>query len=768
MPATTLSVTALGAVGPWLTGILSISGLVYFRGWRVLHRIPGPHFQTWRLKSFLGGLLTIWIAIGSPLDWWSSFLLSAHMVQHLLLLSVAPPLLLLGNPIMPLLRGLPRSFSHDGLGPFLRWDLLNAIGRFLTHPAISWFAMVLPLCAWHIPAAYDVALRDPAWHKVEHASFFLGALLFWWPVVRPHPSRVAWPLWILPLYLLAADLVNTALGAFLTFSERVLYTPYVELAGSSRTDALADQVLAGVIMWVPGSLLYLGPAVFIAVQLLSPNARPIDPPGNSNPPKRISKEPHLITQIRLKQKARFNALDIPVVSRVLRSRLGRTRLQIVLLFISVLVVADGLFGSPATSENLAGVLPWTYWRAFTVVALLAAGNLFCMACPFTLLRSLGLRRTGGRQRAWPRPLRSKWLPIGLLVLFFWIYEVFRVWDHPSWTAAIIVGYFVAAFLVDTFFHPASFCKYVCPIGQFHFVNSLVSPFEVKVIEADVCNKCLTHDCLRGNESQRGCEMGLYLPSKVGNLDCTFCLDCVRACPHENVGLLLVQPGADLMVDPKRSSIGKVSRRLDIAALSLVVVFGAFTNAALMTEAVSTWSESIARRLGLISSSPVKAALALILLVLAPLILSSSAVATVRAFARTTIPTRELFCKLALALAPLGLTMWCAHFLFHLITGWRSLLPALEHEMHALGIWSRTSFAWDPGAIASARELLDCQLLLIDFGLLLTLYVGWRISRGYTGTYGSALRLIAPWSVLPLGLYCSGVWIFLQPMQMLGM
>ena len=127
MAATTLSITDLGAAAPWLTGILLLAGLVYFRGWRVLRQIPGPHFPIWRLKSFLGGLLTIWLAIGSPLDRWSGILLSAHMVQHLLLLSVAPPLLLLGSPIMPLLRGLPRSFAHDGVGPFLRWNVGTAL-----------------------------------------------------------------------------------------------------------------------------------------------------------------------------------------------------------------------------------------------------------------------------------------------------------------------------------------------------------------------------------------------------------------------------------------------------------------------------------------------------------------------------------------------------------------------------------------------------------------------------------------------------------------
>src|SRR5262249_15860969 len=145
-----------------------------------------------------------------------------------------------------------------------------------------------------------------------------------------------------------------------------------------------------------------------------------------------------------------------------------------------------------------------------VIALLAAGNFFCMACPFMLVRELG-RRLGLPQRAWPRVLRTKWVSVALLVLFFWANEAFSLWDKPAWTASLILNYFFAAFILDAFFRGASFCKYVCPIGQFHFVNSLVSPFEVRVRTAHVCTSCRTHDCLHGNQHQRGCELDLYLP-----------------------------------------------------------------------------------------------------------------------------------------------------------------------------------------------------------------------------------------------------------------
>src|SRR5260221_584714 len=180
---------------------------------------------------------------------------------------------------------------------------------------------------------------------------------------------------------------------------------------------------------------------------------------------------------------------------------------------------------------------------------------------------------------WPRRLRSKWLAAGLVLLYLWSYEAFSLWNSPWLTAWIIVGYFVAALLIDGFFRGASFCKYVCPIGQFHFVQSLISPLEVKVRNQEICRSCKTFDCIRGNAEHRGCELRLFQPKKESNLDCTFCLDCVRACPHDNVGFIATTPARSLWIDRARSSIGRFARRADLAVLVGVLVFGAFANAA---------------------------------------------------------------------------------------------------------------------------------------------------------------------------------------------
>ncbi len=217
------------------------------------------------------------------------------------------------------------------------------------------------------------------------------------------------------------------------------------------------------------------------------------------------------------------------------------------------MILHGLFGPTLAPKNLATTLSWLHFRGVLVLVLLCAGNFFCLACPFMLVRQAA-RRIFRPRFNWPRVLRNKWLSVGLFVLILFTYELFDLWSSPWWTAWLIVAYFLSVLVVDGFFKHASFCKFVCPIGQFNFVASTLSPFEVKVREQDVCTRCHTKDCIRGRREPvsdlvtiRGCELALFQPSKVGNMDCTFCLDCVHACPHDNIGILSRLPASELMV-----------------------------------------------------------------------------------------------------------------------------------------------------------------------------------------------------------------------------
>src|SRR5688572_11945844 len=187
-----------------------------------------------------------------------------------------------------------------------------------------------------------------------------------------------------------------------------------------------------------------------------------------------------------------DVLRWPVIGTLLRWRHARTSLQLVSLFVAAILVADGLFGSQFGPSNLSTVVTWVHYRGLLVVALLAAGNLFCTGCPFVLARDAG-RRLHAPTRRWPHWLRTKWLGIALFAAVRFAYELFDLWSLPGGTAYLLLAYFAAALAVDLVFAGASFCKYVCPIGQFNFIASSLSPLELRVRQPAVCSTCRTFD-----------------------------------------------------------------------------------------------------------------------------------------------------------------------------------------------------------------------------------------------------------------------------------
>jgi cytochrome c oxidase assembly factor CtaG len=249
---------------------LCLAAMVYTKGWLHLHKTFPNLISDWRLAVYWAGIFSLWIGIGSPLNAFDDVSLSVHMVQHLLLMAIAPPLILLGAPALPLLQGIPQSMARDVVGPFLRWNPVKGLARFISNPAVCWLAAALALIGWHIPTVFELALRSPSWHEIEHASFFVTGLLFWWPVIQPWPSTARWARWSIPLYLFCATLPCDALSGFLTFCDRVVYTSYLSTPQIFTTSPLQDQECAAALMWVSVTIIFLVPAVVVTIQILSP------------------------------------------------------------------------------------------------------------------------------------------------------------------------------------------------------------------------------------------------------------------------------------------------------------------------------------------------------------------------------------------------------------------------------------------------------------------------------------------------------------------
>jgi cytochrome c oxidase assembly factor CtaG len=253
-----------------LTLVIVFTAFVYLRGLLYLRSTGLNGIPVWRAAGFLLGLFLIWVAVASPVAVFDHELLTVHMVQHLLLMTLAPPLIWLGAPVMPLLRGLPRQFVQVVIVPLFQRSSVQQFGRMLAQPALCWLAASVVLLGWHVSAAFTLGLRSQAWHVIEHASFVATGLLFWWPVVQPRSSVSTWPDFSIILYLFLATLPCDILAGFLVFCDRVVYPVYFSSSRSFGLSVLEDQQCAGALMWICVTIIYLVAGTILTTRLLSP------------------------------------------------------------------------------------------------------------------------------------------------------------------------------------------------------------------------------------------------------------------------------------------------------------------------------------------------------------------------------------------------------------------------------------------------------------------------------------------------------------------
>jgi putative membrane protein len=231
--------------------------LVYVRGWLRSRSTSAHPVRAWRAASFLMGVFLVWGAVGSPLAAYDHHLLTVHMIQHLLLMTVAPGLILLGEPLLVL------------------WPRRTFLQRFapkLAQPTFCWTVAALTLVGWHVPAVFMRAMQSDVWHSVAQSSFLGAGLLFWWPVVQPWPSVSTGPQWSTLVYLFLATLPCDILSGFLVFSDRVAYPVFFSMPRHFGFSVLEDQQCAAALMWTCVTFVYLVPAAILSTRLLSPRS----------------------------------------------------------------------------------------------------------------------------------------------------------------------------------------------------------------------------------------------------------------------------------------------------------------------------------------------------------------------------------------------------------------------------------------------------------------------------------------------------------------
>jgi cytochrome c oxidase assembly factor CtaG len=229
---------------------------VYARGAAALWRRAGKGegVRVWEVTAFGLGLLSLTIALLSPLAWLSELLFSAHMTQHEMLMLVSAPLLVFSRPLFVMMWGFSRT-SRERLGRWTKRREVSNSWRALTAPASVFFLHAAALWIWHLPSLYEAALGHDGIHALQHLSFLITAALFWWGMVHGRYGRIGYGAAVLYVFLTAIH--SSVLGALLTVAPSVWYPSYATSGIQWNVDALVDQQLAGLVMWVPSGVIFI-------------------------------------------------------------------------------------------------------------------------------------------------------------------------------------------------------------------------------------------------------------------------------------------------------------------------------------------------------------------------------------------------------------------------------------------------------------------------------------------------------------------------------
>lgn len=504
----------------------------------------------------------------------------------------------------------------------------------------------------------------------------------------------------------------------------------------------------------------------------------------------------MATQAELyRPKSGVDLLQLPILNRIARWRYGRLVLQAPFFIIAVTLVYDGFTGSDRAAENLATVVPWVHYRGIIVLVLLLTGNLFCMGCPFTIPRTLA-KRLSRRGRRFPKILRNKWLAILMLFLTFFFYEYLDFWESPLMTAWIIVAYFIASFALEAFFSESAFCKYVCPLGTFNFIYSMTSPTQIGAKNPDICRTCVGRECVNGSYSPEtviridqiptasgemvektvehgpkgtlGCGTELFVPQIKSNLDCVMCLDCVRACPHDNVALFARVPGRELLQP------NSLPKQWDISFLLISITFIGLLNAFGMVDPVVTVMRDISSRLGLTSSGMPDRTVEFITLgmifvscgLILPFFLSYDAAWLTRTLtnSRSKYSQRDIVAAFAPAFVPIGLGVWIAHYGYHFLIGALTIVPVFQNFLIGHGISVLGDPSWTLGGLNSGTVGI-MQIVALMGGFFWSMMIAQRTALRMFRRDG--MLALIPWALILLGIAAFGIWIFGLPMDMRG-
>jgi hypothetical protein len=449
----------------------------------------------------------------------------------------------------------------------------------------------------------------------------------------------------------------------------------------------------------------------------------------------------------------------PWLKHLLRSRLFQPVIMLTLLAGFTLVMLTGFFGTPAGSRNFAIIFVWIVWWALLIIGLVPAlGRAWCAVCPLPAPGEW-LQRRGIVQRVmkrpltkglrWPRRLKSMWLQnIGFLGI-----AVFSaiILTRPAVSAAVLLGFTMIALALSLLYERRVFCKYICPVGGFIGLYSLMAPTALRVKDPSVCLSHRSKDCVTGNERGYGCPWLTYPGGLARNIDCGLCMECLKTCPKNNIGLFARPAGSDLLVQKGRG--------LDEAYKGFIMLTCALLYSAVLLGPWG-WVKQWANMHTLLHWALYAAGFVAINLVVMPGLFWLAAFAS-RKLSGETIEQRRAFVDYAYTLVPLGLASWIAFSLSFVLTNGSYALPVFSDPFGwGWNLFGTTNIGWMP--LAGPQVIAFLQIGTLIGGLMFSVQTAARIARQHcdeSHEAGRVMRAALPIAGFVLAVTLTFLWLY---------
>lgn len=457
---------------------------------------------------------------------------------------------------------------------------------------------------------------------------------------------------------------------------------------------------------------------------------------------------------------RYNLLQFAFVNRLVKLQSFPILLQTLSLLAFLLVLTAGLIGQ--TKNNIAPALTWTWWWALLIFIVLGFGKAFCAICPWeaasSIVTSLSLKsriKKIGYEIPWPKSARNIYPAIAFFIILTWFELGHNVTHSPSMTAILGLVMMGMAVLFAIIFERRAFCRYACLVGRVSGLYALFSPVELRPESKDTCTQCTSKACFRGSADQVGCPTMLFPGNLKENTYCTLCTECVRSCPHDNIGINLRPFATDLF--------NKIRFQWDEATLAIVLLALTSFHGLTMTPLWETLNNHVrvATGVGPISSF----SLLMLIMITAPIMLFWFGAKAAQALTKDeSVDAKKIFKAFAYSVVPVALFYHLAHNSMHFYLEAQNIVPLLSDPFgYGWNLFGTAHKTYGP--LLSLETIWYIQITFIVVGHVYGVLIADRVARTLFRNYRNILRSLVP-LLLTMILYSSySVWLIAQPMEM---